>query len=188
MTQRPDGAFGWKRRMGVHEAYHQRGANRVLHWLLIPVELWAVVKLLAWVPLPAGLDLGLLVILTIAPVYLATELVLGGLMVGFLLACWTSAGALLVAPSPLAVLGVLLLFAVSFGLQVAVGHGVFEQGRDDTDKNLRELAQTKNPIPILLVFYYHLVEIALLLGYRPALRRQIADFTREELELGRRRD
>jgi hypothetical protein len=62
-----------------------------------------------------------------------------------------------------------------------VGHVVFEGGGDDTEKNLAELRRTKNPIPILLVFYYHLVEILLAAGYRPRLKEEIDSFTRMDL-------
>ena len=70
---------------------------------------------------------------------------------------------------------------VSFVIQTRVGHGVFEHGLDDTDHNLAELARTKNPVPILLVFYYHLVEVLFALGYRPALAREMAKHRAAEL-------
>ena len=65
--------------------------------------------------------------------------------------------------------------------QTQVGHGVFERGIDDTDKNLAELRRTGNPVPIVLVFYYHLIEILFAIGYRPALRRAVEQQRDEEL-------
>ncbi len=176
------GAFGWKRRMGVHEAYHQSTANRLLHWLCIPVELWAVVKLASLVPiLPAyHIDLALVLIVALAPVYLLTELLAGTLMVAFLAGSWYVAGLVFPETTWAGALAVVVAFALTFGAQVAIGHGVFEEGRDDTQKNLEEFASTKNPIPLVLVFYYHLVELLLLVGYRPALRRDIQAFTDAE--------
>ena len=177
------GRFGWKRRMGVHEAYHRNLANRFLHWFCIPLELWAVVKLLSLVPLVPDfqVDLALVLILVLAPIYLLTEPVIGSLMLAFLGASWYSAHHVLPSlawPGAFLAVG---LFAVTFGAQVLVGHHVFEEGRDDTEKNLREFAETKNPIPLVLVFYYHLVEIVLNVGYRPALRKDIAVFTTTEI-------
>ena len=63
-----------------------------------------------------------------------------------------------------------------------IDEGVFEDGLDDTNQNVAELRRTKNPIPIVLVFYYHLVELLFAAGYRPALRDAVAVHTRAELE------
>jgi uncharacterized membrane protein YGL010W len=175
------GAFAWKRRMGVHEAYHRSFANRVLHWICIPLELWAVVKLLSLVHIAGPVDLALVVIVVVSPVYLATEAFLGTLMLAFLAGCWWSAGRVFIGAPVWGGAASVALFALTFGVQVLVGHRVFERGRDDTEKNLAEFARTKNPAPLLLVFYYHLVEIALGAGYRPALRRDIAAFTAREV-------
>ncbi len=165
--------------MGIHAAFHRSLANRILHWLAIPFELAAVVVLLSFVRV-GPIDLALVGLVLLAPIYLATELLIGALMVGFLAGC--RALALHLSPSLATVLGAIGVFAVTFGVQVRVGHGIFENGRDDTNQNLAELRKTKNPIPILLVFYYHLVEIVLMLGYRPQLKRDIEAFTAQELE------
>jgi uncharacterized membrane protein YGL010W len=175
-----DGAFGWKRRMGVHEAYHTHPLNRWMHWLCIPLELWAVVKLASLASF-GSFDLALVLITVLAPIYILAEPLLGSLMVGFLVGCWRLATWLLPESPIVGAVVAVVVFAVTFGLQVAVGHGVFEQGRDDTKANLEELARTKNPIPIVLVFFYHLVEIALAAGYRPALARAIRGHTEREV-------
>lgn len=171
------GAFDWKRRMGVHEAYHQNAKNRFVHWVCIPLELLAVAALLAAIPLGPLRDGALVALVGLAPIYIATEPVLGALMIAFLAGCrwlgslaldWSMGGTLV---------GAVVLFAVTFAIQVRVGHGIFEDGRDDTEQNLAELRRTKNPIPILLVFYYHLVELAFAVGYRPALRAEVERYT-----------
>ncbi|TDM04921.1 MAG: hypothetical protein C4K60_21045 [Ideonella sp. MAG2] len=82
------GAFEWQRRMGVHEAYHQNKTNRLIHWFCIPFELFALVAIFSMVPLPFGLDLGLVLIVLLAPIYLATDLLLGALMTAFLAGLW----------------------------------------------------------------------------------------------------
>src|SRR6185369_9454253 len=56
------GAFDWIRRMGVHKAYHLDPTNRLIHWICIPIELAAVVKLLSLVPGPVDLALAAIVL------------------------------------------------------------------------------------------------------------------------------
>lgn len=181
------GAFDWKRRMGVHEAYHRDFNNRVVHWVCIPSELIAVAALLAAIPLGPARDAALVAVILLAPIYVATEPLLGALMIGFLAGCrWLSLQALAVSV-PATVIGAIVLFAVTFAVQIRIGHGVFEAGRDDTEQNIEELRRTRNPIPILLVFYYHLVELAFAVGYRPALRADVERFTREHLAESPRR-
>jgi uncharacterized membrane protein YGL010W len=73
------------------------------------------------------------------------------------------------------------VFAVAFTVQTRIGHGVFERGIDDTEMNLAELARTKNPIPILLVFAYHGLELLFAAGYRPAISARVEEHRRGEL-------
>lgn len=175
------GAFGWKRRMGVHEAYHQDFHNRLVHWFCIPSELLAVAALLAAIPLGPARDAALVAVILLAPIYVATEPLLGAFMIAFLAGCrWLSLQALDVSVAG-TIVGAIVLFAVTFAIQIRVGHGLYEEGRDDTEQNLAELRRTKNPIPILLVFYYHLVELAFAVGYRPALRAEVERHSREHL-------
>jgi uncharacterized membrane protein YGL010W len=165
--------FQWVRRMGVHEAYHLSRANRIIHWICIPIELWMVVKLLSLV------HVALPVIAVVGLIYLLAEPLAGALMAALLVGMWalplTSGRPWLDAA--LALAG----FVAAFVFQTQVGHNVFEKGIDDTKMNLAELRRTKNPIPILLVFYYHAVELLFALGYRPALRRAMESFRSEHL-------
>ncbi len=175
------GAFAWKRRMGVHEAYHQARENRIIHWVAIPLEVWAVTKLLACIEL-GSVDLALVALLLVAPIFAIAEPVLGIGMIA-ILAIFREIALHVLYDSPWAgALMAVMVFGGAFAAQIFVGHRVFEQGRDDTKRNLAELRQTKNPIPTLLVFFYHLVELALALGYKPALREEIARFTSAELD------
>lgn len=169
--------FDWVRRMGVHEAYHLSPVNRVIHWTCIPLELAALLKLLAL--MPGSLDL--VAIAGVGVVYLATDLGAGALMVG-LLVVLRALVAPLTSGTPF-VDGVVAvaLFVAAFVFQTRVGHGVFEHGIDDTAMNLAEFRRTRNPIPLVLVFYYHLWELLLALGYRPALQQAIADHRTAEL-------
>jgi uncharacterized membrane protein YGL010W len=175
------GTFEWQRRMGVHEAYHRSGVNRLIHWVCIPLELACAAKLLALASWSTWLDGAIVGIAALGVVYLATEIVMGAAMVGLLLALREAALRVSSGTWSIDALAAAALFVALFQFQTRVGHGVFERGIDDTDKNFAELGRTKNPIPIVLVFYYHLVELFLAAGYRPALRAAIAAHTREEL-------
>ncbi len=164
--------FDWVRRMGAHEAHHTSTANRVIHWLCIPVELFMLAELLSHVAL-GPIDLALVVIVATSVVYLMTDVVAGALMLACLLGLWRLALVATTGSVAVDCVGAVVAFVAAFVVQTRVGHGVFERGIDDTEDNLRELARTKNPVPILLVFYYHLVEVLFAAGYRPALRREM---------------
>jgi uncharacterized membrane protein YGL010W len=153
--------------MGVHEAYHLDPTNRLIHWLCIPFELAAVLKLLALVPAP--LDLGLVAIGAIGIVYCAADRIGGFAMVLLLLGLWLGATHLTSGSAFADAVMAITAFALAFAFQTRVGHGVYEHGLDDTTMNLAELRRTGNPIPVLLVFYYHALELLFALGYRPEL-------------------
>ena len=92
--------------MGVHEAYHLDPTNRLIHWLCIPLELTAVLKLLAVVPAPV--DLGLVAIVLVGAVYVAADLAGGAAMVILLLGLACSRG-----HSPLGPVGLDVVVAVA---------------------------------------------------------------------------
>jgi uncharacterized membrane protein YGL010W len=173
------GAFEWIRRMGVHEAYHLDRTNRLIHWICIPIEIAAVLKLAALVPGP--IDVAGALIVAVGALYLAADVLAGALMIALLVLLralvlpWTTG-----SPALDAVVATVALVA-AFTFQTRIGHGVFERGVDDTAMNLAELARTKNPIPTLLIFAYHGFELLFALGYRPALREAVERHRAAEL-------
>jgi uncharacterized membrane protein YGL010W len=175
-----DGRFGWIRRMGAHEAYHRHRANRAIHWVCIPLELFAAVKLLTLANF-GRLDLALVALVLVGAIYLAADLFAGVLMVAVLLGLRFASQALTTHTGWLDALIALGVFLAAFAVQTQVGHGVYENGVDDTERNIAELKQTKNPVPIVLIFYYHLVELLFAAGYRPSLRKAVESHTRAEL-------
>lgn len=75
-----------------------------------------------------------------------------------------------------------LLSLAAYGrVDLALAGIVVEKGVDDTEKNVAEFKGTKNPVPLVLIFYYHLVEVLFALRYRPALRRTMESHKRDEL-------
>jgi len=156
--------------MGVHEAYHVSSINRWIHWICIPLELWGVLKLAALVKFGGAgdltFDLGLGLIVILAPIFLAVDVLGGLLMALMLLGLWAS-GKYLFLDMPWSLGSGLVAFVVPFLIQTKVGHVKFEpDGRDDTDVNIREFKNTKNPIPLILIFFYHLMQVLFALGYR----------------------
>lgn len=160
-------AFDWVRRMGVHEAHHLDPTNRLIHWICIPLQLGAVVKLLTLVPAPV--DLALAVIALVGVLYLVVDVAGGAAMIGLLLGLRALAPMLGTGTPWQDALAATLVFTAAFVFQTRVGHGVFERGIDDTAMNLSELRRTGNPIPILLIFAYHALELLFAAGYRPEI-------------------
>ena len=180
INQVSEGRFGWIRRMGEHEYYHQDFRNRWTHWLCIPVELLIIIKILSilsfWSIGSVKIDFALVAIALLAPFYLLTEFLMGSAMVLALLYLYHCA-TLLIFDSNTAVVFYIILFAIVFSLQTKLGHGRFEiDGRDDTERNLAEVRKTWNPLPLFLIFYYHLVEVFFALGYRPKLQATMRGF------------
>lgn len=153
--------------MGVHEAYHLDPTNRLIHWICIPLELAALLKLLGLVP--AQVDLGLVAVVLVGVVYVAADVGAGVAMTGLLLALRALASPLTTGSALADATLAAVLFAAAFTVQTRIGHDVFEAGIDDTAMNLAEVRRTWNPIPLVLVFYYHALELLFAAGYRPAL-------------------
>lgn len=159
----------WPLRMGIHQAYHTNTHNKIAHWILIPLEIYGVVSLLA--ALPTIVEWALL--FAIATVYLSTNLSMGASFVCFVL------GLRALRTTPLAGL---IFFIIPFLAQTMIAHKYFEpNGRDDTEKNVNEFKQTKNPVPLLLIFYYHWVELFFLCGFFLDLNQQVEKAKQNEL-------
>ncbi len=152
--------FDWTGRMGVHQTYHRNVLNKVVHGICIPLQLWGAVHLLSALLNP------FFVVLLLSPLYMLCDVAAG-----------VSFAALLV------VLGFVardahflwgpVLFVVANLVQTKLGHALEEECRDDTQKNIAEFKQTKNPVPLLLIFFYHWVELFFLFGYKPELKQEV---------------
>eukprot|EP01006_Ploeotia_vitrea_P010751 TRINITY_DN27987_c0_g1_i1.p1 TRINITY_DN27987_c0_g1~~TRINITY_DN27987_c0_g1_i1.p1 ORF type:complete len:312 (-),score=129.61 TRINITY_DN27987_c0_g1_i1:61-996(-) len=237
----------WKRRMAKHQAVHQALGNKVVHWLLIPVQIWGFLLLLvalssvgvaapgkeysgwdvssltalpsltSWLCRGAAAPMYMLisfahgergchssatvlpltwsvvVVLVVGAMWIAADAPAGGLGAFLLVQLWVLANlfhfgfvlkmsatrdaALMVSAGYGAMLFLGALFA-----QVIIGHGFFEDdAADDTADNLREFRATLNPVPLLLIYWYHLVDLMMLLGYKPVLREHIEMLTHEQV-------
>lgn len=129
--------FDWIERMGVHYAYHQSLLNRVVHWICIPIELGAVLGLLSVVDV-GPVDAGLVAVALIGALYCTAELFLGLLWSVQLVAIWFVASTLLADLGLWAIVASSAAFAVTFTVQLVLGHRIGENGRDDTGRNLSD--------------------------------------------------
>eukprot|EP01063_Lacrimia_lanifica_P008305 TRINITY_DN15374_c0_g1_i1.p1 TRINITY_DN15374_c0_g1~~TRINITY_DN15374_c0_g1_i1.p1 ORF type:complete len:217 (+),score=87.30 TRINITY_DN15374_c0_g1_i1:61-711(+) len=175
------GAFEWRRRMGVHMAYHTSQVNEALHKLLIPVQVFAILRVLSAVVLfeaRAGLpvDLAVVFIVATAPLYLCADVAAGALYVVMQVLLWMDRGAVPLYAAPLLFVGALLV-------QTQIGHRFFEpQGRDDTRDNLAEFGKRGyNPVPLLLVYFYHTVDLLFISGYGAEQLKVVESYKRKHL-------
>jgi uncharacterized membrane protein YGL010W len=172
--------------MGQHYAYHRSATNRYIHWLMIPLELMGVLALLTALPSFVihpllGNVVSCSVILAVTVLYVRTEPLCGlsaGILLFALQACFCfSFDTWFLDTFYIRILVGVFLFLGPNLFQTQIGHGVFE-GRDDTALNLSDFVNSKDVVPLLLIFYYHWVEAILLTGYRPLLANDIAYFER----------
>ena len=178
------GRFDWIERMGVHEAYHQNPINRWIHWICIPLELWSIIKFLSLIRF-ADYNLALLVVLVVSLIYILVDLVAGMAMTFFLFIMLTSAVYINMGALWKEILFSVLVFVASFLFQTKIGHGIFEKGVDDTTRNIDEFKKNKDPIPMILIFYYHFLQILFSFGYRTDLFTQMKNYRNLEMEKNR---
>ena len=176
------GRFEWIERMGRHEAYHQSFINRLFHWICIPIELFGVLKMTSLLTLFGTISFAHILILVSGLVFMSAEWIIGAAMTVLLIALLHIAQTFTLGISFDAIFG-LLCFIVPFIAQTQLGHRFFEpDSRDDTAKNLAELKRSKNPIPILLIFFYHMAELFFAASYRPTLYKTVNHWTEKERE------
>jgi len=182
------GPFQWKRRMGIHLAFHRDPLNIVLHAVFSIVNAWAL--LLIFYPFQlSGLNL-FSVPLDMAMVILVATFIIYALMdIGAALLV-TIAFALtypLCAPvmellqgstGLMLALGIFLTF-LALAVQVFIGHNIAEKGIDDAVDNFKELFESKNPLYITLLPFYTYLDLLFMAGYKPKTAQFIWSMTNE---------
>lgn len=182
-TDDGQGRFGWQRRMGEHYAYHQRSANRWVHFACIPIELFAIMAAFACLPSIQGVAPAMFGLAAVTVIYMMAEPVAGLLMGALLLGLYQLSLPLVQAFGWWVLPASVGLFALSFNIQMGLGHSRLEPGTEvEGGLNFEEFFRTRNPIPLLLIFFYHVVEIVLRLGYRPQLKDTIARHMQAEVK------
>ncbi len=182
------GAYEWKKRMGIHLAFHRNPLNIFIHGIFSIINAWAV--LLIVYPFSAfglnimgySVDMALVTLLLVFIIYARMEFITAVLVTGAYGATYA-----LCAPVMewlggsvmwMVALGTVLTF-LSLAIQVFIGHNMAEKGIDDAVENFKELFQTKNPLYISLLPFYTYLDLMFMLGYRPKLAKYIWAFTNE---------
>lgn len=177
-----NGAFQWKKRMGIHLAFHRNPVNIFIHALFSLVNAWAV--LLIAYPFTlfdlsingVPINFAMITLLLIWLIYIRMEFVCGSLTVfAYGLTYFLCEPTMLVLQGNawlMVALGVFLTF-LALAIQVFIGHNIAEDGIDDAMENFRELFETKNPLYISLLPFYTYLDLMFLMGYRKNLSKEI---------------
>jgi len=185
------GIFQWKRRMGIHLAFHRDPMNIFLH-ALFPVFNALGVLMICYpffidVPgnlslLPQSLSLALLVLAGSFFIYALIDLlaaILVSLPVLLLYPlCQWSFEALGQSVLWMTCAGIAVFF-VALWIQVGIGHKICEEGIGDEEENIAELFESKNPIPFIVLPVYTILDLLFMLGYRKTLSTFIWKMTDE---------
>jgi uncharacterized membrane protein YGL010W len=181
-----EGIFQWKRRMGIHLAYHTSFYNQCAHVLTVPLELMGVIALLGglapWLTDPcsyASWSSFAVILLIGGTVYVRVDLLCGILFTTFLLALQAPVfwfmGLFLIQGWWRVLFG-LALFVV-FNILESLAHKYLEpDGRDDSEILWPEFFRTYDVVPLLLVYYFNCMEILFQMGYKPSVRKEVLYF------------
>mgnify|MGYP000465112980 FL=1 len=182
------GPFEWKRRMGIHLAFHRDPVNIFLHAAFSIVNAWAM--LLIFYPFQVPGVSVFSIPIDMAMVILAATFIIYALMDVGAAILVTLAYALtypLCAPvmallqdSTLLMIsvGVFLTF-FALAVQVFIGHNIAEKGIDDAVDNFKELFESKNPLYIMVLPFYTYLDLLFLAGYKPEKAKFIWSITDE---------
>lgn len=158
--------FNWEQRMGNHLAYHRNKINNAVHLICIPAIVYGLLIVMSVIDSVTSISVTVGLLLVLGIVFLLVDIIVGAVVVALLF----FAAFQLSNPSEALVFSLVvgLVWMIGpFVVQTQVGHRVFEdEGRDDTEINIKEFRETLNPIPLVLIFFYHAMEVAMLLGYK----------------------
>ncbi|MAZ89485.1 MAG: hypothetical protein CL693_17775 [Cellvibrionaceae bacterium] len=187
-VDRHHGVFQWRRRMGVHLAFHQDPINIAIHAIFSIVNAWAI--LLIAYPFSLfdiavfNLSINMAIVTLIGMFVIYSCMDVGGAVVTTALFSATyplcqPAFELLQESTSLMVISGIVLTIAALAVQVFIGHGISEKGIDDATENFAETLETKNPIYIALLPFYTYLDLMFMVGYRPQQARIVADITSE---------
>ena len=170
------GIFQWKRRMGIHLAFHRNPSNIFIHALFSVMNAWAILLIAFPFQIPGlslfsnPIDGAMLVLVTTFFIYALMDFG-AALLVTLLFAvtyplCEPTMQFLGGSTLYMIALGVFLTF-LALAIQVFIGHGIAEKGIDDAVDNFKELFETKNPLFIMLLPFYTYLDLLFLGGYKP---------------------
>ena len=182
------GAFEWKRRMGVHLAFHRDPINILLHAVFSIVNAWAL--LLIFFPfqvpgfssLPMSIDFAMLLLGVVFIIYAVLDIGAAILITGAYALTYPLCGMvmeLLQGSAGLMITLGVFLTLFSLAIQVFIGHNIAEKGIDDAVENFKELFESKNPIYFILLPFYTYLDLLFMVGYKADKAKFIWSITAE---------
>jgi len=182
------GPFEWKRRMGIHLAFHRDPKNILLHAVFSIVNAWALLLIFFPFQVPGvsvfsvQVDVAMLLLCVVFMIYAmldvgAAILVTGAYALTYPL-CALVMELLQGSASLMVALGVFLTF-FSLAVQVFIGHNIAEKGIDDAVENFKELFESKNPVYFILLPFYTYLDLLFLAGYKAEKAKFIWSMTDE---------
>ena len=169
------GLFDWKRRMGIHLAFHRDPMNIFLHSVFPVLNALAILMMcyplfmtFPWLT-DQSFSVALLVLLASFILYALVDVLAAALVCGPVLLLYPicQSSFLYFDQSPMAMLvsgAGLFLFAL--WVQVGIGHKVCESGLGDEVENIAEMFESKNPIHFIILPVYTILDLLFMMGYR----------------------
>ena len=169
------GLFDWKRRMGIHLAFHRDPMNIFLHSIFPVLNALAILMMcyplfmtFPWLT-DQPFSVALLVLLASFILYALVDVLAATLVCGPVLLLYPicQSSFLYFDQSSMAMLvsgAGLFLFAL--WVQVGIGHKVCESGLGDEVENIAEMFESKNPIHFIILPVYTILDLLFMMGYR----------------------
>jgi len=182
------GPFEWKRRMGIHLAFHRDPMNIFLHAVFSIVNAWALLLIFYPFQVPGlsvfsiPIDMAILILVATFIIYALMDIG-AAILVTFAYAltyplCAPVMELLQGSTLLMVALGVFLTF-FALAIQVFIGHNIAEKGIDDAIDNFKELFESKNPLYIMVLPFYTYLDLLFLAGYKPEKAKFIWSMTEE---------
>ena len=179
------GMFDWKKRMGIHLAYHQSATNNLVHKIMTPIQLCGIAYLVTGllmlaIDTTATVNMAIIALLPLMAFYLVIEPLTGLIVSAILLLSAMSALTIPVAEIWIPTLGIALL-ASGGVFQAGIGHGVFEKGNINLGNEFQEFKETGSPMVFIFFFFFPILQLFIDMGYRKNLNKQLLKYKDEYL-------
>ncbi|MBA3660730.1 MAG: DUF962 domain-containing protein [Gammaproteobacteria bacterium] len=157
------GIFNWQNRYAIHQTFHQETGNQIAHYIATPIQLFAMIKLLAIGTVSGfdqGINIALVFIIFLSIIYTLIHLPVGLIVSAYLTGCWYIASYYPFSTSAwMDMLCALGLFAAGVFIQIRVGHHVYENKKANLGAEFDEFFQTYNPMIFVLIFFFPFLDL-----------------------------
>ena len=161
----------WQQKFKIHQQFHQNKTNRCIHLVFSLMQLALLIKMISVASLSLlHVDVSLIFIISLSLYYLTIDKT-SAIVMFFYLILVLSLMSTLTFTSPLWTFSFcLILFVMAALCQVKIGHGIFEQGRDNLKIEMQEFKQTKDIRIFLLIYLFPLLHTMVYRGLHPTLK------------------